>query len=61
MGENVYSPDISYKITNGTVTKENRDLKLDLQGELLGSSNDGGGNNESSSVLEELGRIFSSD
>jgi hypothetical protein len=60
IGENIYSSDITYKITNGTITQENRDLKLDLQGELFGSSNEGTGNNDNSNdgPLEELGRML---
>lgn len=38
IGDNIYSPDITYKITNGTITKENRDLKLVLQGVLFRGS-----------------------
>jgi hypothetical protein len=63
MGENVYSPDISYKIINGTITKENRDLRLDLKGELVVSSNDAAGENDSSNdgPLEELGHMLGFD
>ena len=59
IGGNIYSPDIPYKIINGTITKENRTLKLDLQGELLGSSNEGVGHIDGSNggPLEELGRM----
>lgn len=62
MGENIYSPDITYKITNGTVTKADRNLILNIQGELLGSSNsDLAGDDSKGGPLEQLGRIFGSD
>jgi hypothetical protein len=33
IGENIYSPDITYKITNGTVTKGDRNLMLNIHGD----------------------------
>jgi hypothetical protein len=60
---NVYSSDITYKFTNGTVTKGDRSLTLELLGELYGSSNDDPENMDGSNdgPLEELGRMLGFD